>query len=857
MLAKLLRPLTERLFASLNARGPEPLAQAQAAGPIVYVLRSVSIVDALAVTHLNSAWGLHSLGYVHDVSPFVRNTIAAAYRTASYPSLVSTLEADANAIIFMRRPPSLFEPTPRGASDGDDPLSVIFDFHRRSGRDVTLVPLTLLWSMRPEKLFLSPADVLFGSTDMPGDARSLLQLLTNLGHGAARVCAPLSLRQFLASQAPQTSDYTLFRRLSYSVLRKIERERRAAVGPARKPIERLTAEVLRSPKLSGLIDDLAKGDVENKRALLGKAAGILKELVATPNTDLVTAVEPLLDRIVQRVWSRVDVSELELNRVRDRARLGTVVLLPSHKSHVDYLILSYVLRKNLLELPMIAAGDNLSFFPVGPMLRRGGAFFIRRDFKGDRLYAATVDAYIRRLIKDGWSLEFFLEGGRSRTGKLLSSKLGLLNIVVDAALQETLHPIAFVPVHIGYDRTMEDFELALEKAGAPKERESARSLLAVADALSYSYGAVTVSFGPPIDLEAHLQSLGLVRSQELTPAKRRSVVTALAHKVEASIQQHAKLTAGTLLATELLDMQLRGVNLAGLLMRTNRLLKVLIRSGATPAEGLLLESGQLNPAAVSETLGIFVRGKLVREHRHDQTLTRTLSSSGGVLRDPVYTVSDESRSRLELAKNAILHFLWDRAVLSAAFHAKESRSVARSALLEEAEQLDALLGLDLPMHRLEPTKERLGAALEDMLLFGELQEHEAGLRVGPGNGDADAMVWLISHRAHLIATIESARIALQAALQLSASSPIEERALVSRALGIGREMFLRAEIDKREAVSAPGLQAAFTSFVKRGLLRRNQGHIAWTEPASEGALIEMDRRLLAYQFGGDARGGRT
>ena len=96
--------------------------------------------------------------------------------------------------------------------------------------------------------------------------------------------------------------------------------------------------------------------------------------------------------------------------MREAARRGSIVLLPSHKSHVDYILLSLVLRKNGLMLPVIAAGDNLDFFPLGPVFRRAGAFFIRRSFRGDRLYAAVVDAYIRRLMRDGFAIEFFLEG---------------------------------------------------------------------------------------------------------------------------------------------------------------------------------------------------------------------------------------------------------------------------------------------------------------------------------------------------------------------------------------------------------------------------------------------------------------
>src|SRR5690349_20093715 len=106
-------------------------------------------------------------------------------------------------------------------------------------------------------------------------------------------------------------------------------------------------------------------------------------------------------------------------------------------------------------MPMIAAGDNLSFFPLGPILRRAGGFFIRRSFRGDKLYSAVVEAYVRRLLRDGHSLELFVEGGRSRTGKLIEPKYGALGMIVDAALSVQRREVYFVPISIGYERIIE------------------------------------------------------------------------------------------------------------------------------------------------------------------------------------------------------------------------------------------------------------------------------------------------------------------------------------------------------------------------------------------------------------------
>ena len=188
------------------------------------------------------------------------------------------------------------------------------------------------------------------------------------------------------------------------------------------------------------------------------------------------------------MFSAVEVDEAGIERLRELAKEGTLVLLPSHKSHMDYVLLAWILYRHKLPMPVIAAGDNLNFLPVGPILRRAGAFFIRRSFAGDRLYSAVVDAYVRRLIKDGSPLEFFLEGGRSRTGKLLPPKLGLLSLVVDAALGVPTRTTWFCPVSIGYERFVEEKAFVRELSG---RREAEGETCAGSSARSTRWSAAT------------------------------------------------------------------------------------------------------------------------------------------------------------------------------------------------------------------------------------------------------------------------------------------------------------------------------------------------------------------------------
>ncbi len=819
----------------------EQLRRAAQRGPIVFVVRAVSAVDALAIAHLSQRWGLPSLGFAHDLAALPAALLGCGReRTAS--ELLAALDRGRSAILFLKRPPSVFTTTGRGRSEGDELLAGLIAHAREHAGELTLVPITFLWSLSPGHQRLSPIDVVLGPTDMPGDLRATMQLLGSLQHGAVRLGELVDLREFVRGQTDEAGDYALVRRLTYSLLRKLERERRAALGPAEKSPARLRDEVLRSAKLARLIKDLAQGDAHKQREIEEKARKLLDELRAEPNPTMLRASEPVLDRLVRRVFSDVDVSGVE--QVREAVRRGTVVFLPCHKSHVDYLVLSYVLRKNLLELPVVAAGDNLAFFPVGEILRRGGAFFIRRDFRGDRLYATVVDAYVRRLLKDGWALEFYLEGGRSRTGKLLAPKLGLLNLVVDAALSLEGRPVSFVPVHIGYERLMEDFELAEEQAGAPKQRESYRSLFAVADALGYDYGRVSVSFGQPIELGSlRREVLGEGPSQPLSPAKRRAITNRLATQVVGGIHAGARITAGGLVAMSLLDMEGRGLLHPELVARCERLWSIATRAGARPASQLLHGDGRLREAAIRDAAIILVRGGMIREHAPDATLARSGKRKAPKSRDDVvYTVPEDGRARLDLSKNGILHFFADRSLISLAFRGARARVVPRVRLVEDAVALGRMLAHDLLSLGDGPLEVRVELTIEDMVQLGELATTASGLAVGPGNQDADGMTWLRAHASHLVPMLEGYRV-LSRTLRLLEGGPLPQRDLVKRALSVGRQMFLGGEIDRREAISAPLFASAIEAFLERGALTRNQEILALPADVGEAELRALEMLL--------------
>jgi glycerol-3-phosphate O-acyltransferase len=201
-----------------------------------------------------------------------------------------------------------------------------------------------------------------------------------------------------------------------------------------------------------------------------------------------------------RLYDGVDFEHVEkLNEAGDGAE---IIYVPCHRSHMDYLLLSYVIYRKGFAVPHVAAGINLNLPVIGRFLRMGGAFFLRRSFKGDALYAVVFAKYLGFMMARGHSLEYFIEGGRSRTGRLLSPRTGMLSMTVRAYLRDPGRPVVFMPVYFGYERIVEGRTYIGELSGRPKEKESVVGLLkGVVSVLRSKLGRVHVNLGEPIALD--------------------------------------------------------------------------------------------------------------------------------------------------------------------------------------------------------------------------------------------------------------------------------------------------------------------------------------------------------------------
>ena len=289
---------------------------------------------------------------------------------------------------------------------------------------------------------------------------------------------PISLRGLLGGEADTAS---AARRVARALRTQLARARAARIGPDLSHRRTIVAEVLRTRAVrQAVAQDVRDAgeraeDRRSRREMLLEARRCIDEIAANYSHTFVTSMSHLLTRLWNRLYDGVEFQHVEtLPQVADG---NEIVYVPCHRSHMDYLLLSYAIYQHGYAMPHIAAGLNLNLPVVGRFLRKGGAFFMRRSFRGNSLYTVVFMKYLAAIMARGHSIEYFIEGGRSRTGRLLAPMTGMLSMTVRSYLREPRRPVVFVPVYFGYERIFEGATYIGELSGRPKEKESVLGLL--------------------------------------------------------------------------------------------------------------------------------------------------------------------------------------------------------------------------------------------------------------------------------------------------------------------------------------------------------------------------------------------
>ena len=491
------------------------------------------------------------------------------------PDPFSKLEINGKSLqrfVFISSRKTLLQDDDYVPSSSIEVFSELLSLHAEDSElDVQVIPATVLWGRKPGK---------------ENNQKPYLQAMNGLEKSkavllAGRDClvrfSPVVSLRYMANS--HGTDSTIAHKLARVARIHFSRQKLAASGPNLPSRQALFDRLLKSEAIKKAIEDEAEAKNISIEKASKEAQDIMDEIAANFSYSLIKRGEKILGWLWNKLYQGLHISNA--STVRKLAQDGhEIVYVPCHRSHMDYLLLSYVLYHEGMVPPHIAAGINLNFFPAGPIFRHGGAFFIRRSFKGNKLYSTIFREYLAELFAKGYSVEYFSEGGRSRTGRLLQAKTGMLAMTIQAMLRGMNRPVTLVPVYIGYEHVMEVATYAKELRGKRKEKENASLVIRTLRKLR-NFGKGYVNFGEPIQLNQYLNEhapewtkdidpMGTSKPQWMNP-----VVNDLATKMMTHINDAAATNALTLCATALLASRQRALSRDSLVSQINCYLSLL------------------------------------------------------------------------------------------------------------------------------------------------------------------------------------------------------------------------------------------------------------------------------------------
>jgi len=524
-------------------------------------------------------------------------------------------------------------------------LAMIEALRNDAVRDVLLVPTAVYWGRAPEKEG-SWLHLLFAENwTLTSRLSKFFAVLVNARNVMVDMGQPTSLRSLL--DAAPAHDQA--RRITRILRGGLRRQRAIRIGPDLSHRRTIVARVLRARAVRAVVAAEAREKHGDFRPGLLQARKYAFEIAANYSHAFVQIAEKLLGRVWNRVYDGVKLNHAAT--LKEVSEGNEVVYVPCHRSHMDYLLMSYIIYHQGYALPHIAAGINLNIPVVGRLLRKGGAFFIRRSFAGNSLYTVVFMKYLAAIMARGHSIEYFIEGGRSRTGRLLHPKTGMLSMTVRSFLRDPVRPVVFVPVYFGYERIVEADTYISELSGAAKKKESWLDLLLSLRVLRERFGTVHVNVGEPIRLNALLDAqLPSWREQRFDDDTRLPAVNALVGELALSIMRGinaaAAVTPINLLATTLLASP-RGALPESALLRQLDLYLKLLRAWPYGPRVTVTDASPTEIVVYGESLKL---------------LTRVPHKLGDVVK-----MSDESAQLIAYYRNNVLHLFALPSLVACAF----------------------------------------------------------------------------------------------------------------------------------------------------------------------------------------------
>ncbi|MFZ9708701.1 MAG: glycerol-3-phosphate 1-O-acyltransferase PlsB [Steroidobacteraceae bacterium] len=780
-MSRLLRQLLARLLSvwvRFEVRPENALERIGAvqASPVCYVLERRSFVDEAVLENLCAR---HSL-------PRPSGRLVGRGKEAVRAAL-SLLQARGRFDLRIdRRPPAAL-------------VRLIEALRADPTLDVRLVPVAVYWGRAPQREGSWLRLLLAENWVLSSGLRKFLQVLINGRFTMVEVGEPMSLRS-------QIDAYSLSGVLAGRITRSqrgvFRRQRASRIGPDLSHRRTIVFRVLRAQGVRSAVAAERRAKGLSRRKALGIATGYAEEIAANYSHVFITFMEGFLRRLWNRLYDGVSFGHADT--LQSVAQNREIVFVPCHRSHMDYLLLSYVIYKQGYAVPHIAAGINLNIPVIGRLLRKGGAFFIRRSFAGNALYTAVFVNYLAAIMNRGHSIEYFIEGGRSRTGRLLQPKTGMLSMTVRSYIRDPRRPVVFLPVYFGYERIVEANTYVGELSGKPKRKESIGDLIRAARVLREKFGRVYVNLGEPIELDPLLERHAPDWRSSVAEDEGRSpwlpaVVDELAESIMQRINAAAAVTPINLLALALLSMPRQAMGTQELARQVDLYL-ALLRRAPYDARVTVVDTDGLRAIEYGETMKV---------------LQRQPQALGEIVRvEPAMAVL------MTYYRNNVLHLFTLPSLIACAFI---GNALVRTADLQRLAwrvypYVASELFLKWSESELAAEVTRTLEAFASLGILEHLPAEDAWRRPAPSSPEAVQLSLLAQAT---VQTIERYYLVV-AALARAGSGVLSSRALAERCQQYAQRMSLLHGLDSPEFYD----RALFDNFIglllKRGVIRTDE-----------------------------------
>lgn len=572
----------------------------------------------------------------------------------------------------------------------------------------------------------------------------------------------------------------------------LERAERHLRGSRYKVAKFVKDDIVASNQFTKGVAELAQDADVSYEVMAARTGRYINEIAARHRWWTIDLVASAIKWLVSKAYVDIDYDSDELAAVCRMSESVPLVFLPSHKSNFDHLTLQHLFYENGLPQTHTAAGINMNFFPIGPFLKRTGAFFIRRDFKNNAPYKFALRRYLDYLLSRRFSLEWYIEGGRSRTGKLRPPRYGMLSYVVEAYERGACEDVMFIPVSIAYDQIQDVSAHVAEASGGKKQSEGAGWLFRqLSKDLSDSYGRIYVRFGAPIQLAEFLASVGI---DEEADDPRSTVIPKLAFEVSTRINEVTPITPISLVSMVLLSGDGSAMNFADLQNMLQPIATFVAERSLPTTEPLDFQADE----QIRKSLNSLITHGVVEEF-------------DGV-DEPIYSIAHRQHLAASYYRNTIIHFFVTTAITELALVRVRTDPDAARSVFDEALELRDLLKFEFFFPAIDAF---VGEVRHELL------RRNSSWRSLLESGDVGALLHGFDPKmAPLVLRpfFESYRIIAEVIERDTYVAQLDEKTIKKDAMSLGGQYLRQQAIASPESVSNPLFESALSLAKYRNLL---------------------------------------